>query len=104
MAVEQIDGVLYADGWDSCLVGHGLTFTSKGIQQVAIYDRDLMVENLANDFLDSCVAENSHSDECDHYTEADEFISFNVEGAYLQEGMPVYANFHKEYAPYAGTD
>lgn len=105
MAVELIDDVVYAEGWDHCLIGHGLTFTSKGIQQVAIYDRDLMASHLCKEFINACIESGDHDlDECDHWGEADEFISFNIEGAYLQEGMPVYASIHQEYAPYAGTD
>jgi hypothetical protein len=95
---EKIDGVLYADGWDDCLLGHGNIFHgSDGQLTVAIYDRTQMVLKLAKEFMED-VEENPNNGmsaeenaDRDFYAEADEYISFNVEGAYIQPGMPVYA-------------
>jgi hypothetical protein len=90
---EKIDGVLYADGWDDCLLGHGNIFHgSDGQLTVAIYDRTQMVLKLVKEFMEDAEASmNSNGEERDYYSEADEYISFNVEGAYIQPGMPVYA-------------
>lgn len=95
-SIEQIDGVIYADGWEDCLVGHGNLFHgSDGQKVVAIYDRTKMVERLSEDFRQTCEANNGqdHQEDCDHVGEADEYISFNVEGAFYKVGMPVYASF-----------
>lgn len=91
--LEKIEGVLYADGWEDCLLGHGTIFHgSDGPLTVAIYDRTQMVLKLAKEFMeDEQESMNSSGEERDYYSEADEYISFNVEGAYIQPGMPVYA-------------
>ena len=94
---EKIDGVLYADGWEDCLLGHGNIFHgSDGQITVAIYDRTQMVLKLAKEFMEDAEAKfggsiSQEDQERDYYSEADEYISFNVEGAYIQPGMPVYA-------------
>jgi hypothetical protein len=95
---EKIDGVLYADGWDDCLLGHGNIFHgSDGQLTVAIYDRTQMVLKLAKEFMEDVEANPNNgmsaeeNADRDFYAEADEYISFNVEGAYIQPGMPVYA-------------
>jgi len=95
---EKIDGVLYADGWDDCLLGHGNIFHgSDGQLTVAIYDRTQMVLKLAKELMEDVEANPNNgmsaeeNADRDFYAEADEYISFNVEGAYIQPGMPVYA-------------
>lgn len=94
--VEKVEDVLYADGWDDCLVGHGNIFHgSDGQKTVAIYDRDKMVARLAKEIIEE--AKDKPKDEFwDAYLEADEYISFNVEGAYIQPGMPVFATFDQQ--------
>lgn len=96
--LEKIDGVLYADGWDDCLLGHGNIFHGEhGQLTVAIYDRTQMVLKLAKEFMEDLEANPNNgmsaeeNADRDFYAEADEYISFNVEGAYIQPGMPVYA-------------
>jgi transcriptional accessory protein Tex/SPT6 len=93
--IEKIDDVLYADGWDDCLVGHGNIFLgSDGQKVVAIYDRDKMVKKMAQEIIEQEQSrDQDQEDGFDPYLEADEYISFNVEGAYLQPGMPVFATF-----------
>lgn len=89
--IEKVDDVLYADGWEDCLVGHGNIFHgSDGQKIVAIYDRDKMVEKLAKEIIEE--SKDKPQDEFfDPYLEADEYISFNVEGSFVQAGMPVFA-------------
>ncbi len=96
--VEKIDDVLYADGWDDCLVGHGNIFHgTDGQKTVAIYDRDKMVKKMAQEIIEQEQSRDQDQEEgFDPYLEADEYISFNVEGAYLQPGMPVYATFDQQ--------
>jgi len=100
-AIERIDDVLYADGWDDCLIGHGTIFHgSDGPKTVAIYDRNKMVERLAREMMDEHAANGARTveleDEERFFSDADEYISFNVEGAYIQPGMPVFAIMQKE--------
>lgn len=91
---EKIEGVLYADGWDDCLIGHGNIFHgSDGQLTVAIYDRDKMVKKMAQEIIEQEQSiDQDQAEDSDPYLEADEYISFNVEGAYIQPGMPVYAS------------
>lgn len=95
--LEKIDGVLYADGWEDCLLGHGTIFHgSDGPLTVAIYDRTQMVLKLAKELMEDAEAKfdgfiSQEDEDRDYFSEADEYISFNVEGAYIQPGMPVYA-------------
>ena len=53
VVIEKQDDVLYADGWEDCLVGHGTIFHgSDGQKLVAIYDRNKMTARLAKEFMD----------------------------------------------------
>lgn len=95
-AIERIDDVLYADGWDDCLIGHGTIFHgSDGQKTVAIYDRTKMVERMAREMMEDHANTGARTSELesdeDFYAQADEYISFNVEGAFIQPGMPVFA-------------
>jgi hypothetical protein len=95
VVIEKIDDVLYADGWEDCLVGHGNIFHgSDGPKIVAIYDRTKMVARMAKEMKEDQVNSGEpESDEDNFWSEADEYISFNVEGAFIQPGMPVFASF-----------
>lgn len=63
--------LLFADGYDDCIMG--LTFRDK--TPVVIYSADKMIDKLANDMS---------------YEEAQEFFDFNIEGAYMGERTPMY--------------
>ena len=96
--IEKVEDVLYADGWDDCLVGHGNIFHgSDGQKTVAIYDRDKMVKKMAQEIIEQEQSrDQDQEDGFDPYLEADEYISFNVEGAFFQAGMPVFATFDQK--------
>jgi hypothetical protein len=98
--MEKLDDVLYADGWDDCLIGHGSIFHgSDGPKTVAIYDRNKMVERLAKQMSDDHVEVGSRTSEMEEenfYSEADEYISFNVEGAFIEPGMPVFVRIQSQ--------
>lgn len=97
VVIEKQDDVLYADGWEDCLVGHGSIFHgSDGPKTVAIYDRNKMVARMAKEMMDDHIKVGSRVEEMEEenfWSEADEYISFNVEGAFIQAGMPVFADF-----------
>lgn len=100
-AIERIEDVLYADGWDDCLIGHGTIFHgSDGQKTVAIYDRTKMVNRLAKEMMDDHESIGARvfelESEEDFYAHADEYISFNVEGAFMQPGMPVFATIQAQ--------
>jgi hypothetical protein len=93
--IEKVEDVLYADGWEECLVGHGTIFHgSDGPKIIAIYDRNKMVKKMAEEIIEQEQGRDQDQEEgFDPYLEADEYISFNVEGAFIQPGMPVFATF-----------
>lgn len=98
--IEKQEDVLYATGWDDCLVGHGSIFHgSDGPKTVAVYDRNKMVARMAKEMMDDHIGVGSRTEEMEEdnfWSEADEYISFNVEGSFIQSGMPVFACFEKE--------
>lgn len=74
---------LKADGFDDCVVGIGRQFNN----DVVVYDQDKIIQKLADGFDDSC---EEHGDDCDHYSEAEEYFEFNIVGAYVGVNTPVY--------------
>jgi hypothetical protein len=77
---EMAGGVdlLFADGWDDCIIGVALVWDSTGARvDRVVYDIEAMVEQLVD-------KEGLSRDE------AEEYISFNVEGAYTGEQTPIY--------------
>jgi hypothetical protein len=68
---ELPEDTTIAVGWDDCLIGYGYRLS----YCIAIYDRDKVMGKLMADGL---------SEE-----EADEYISFNIEGAYVGEDTPL---------------
>ena len=71
---------LLADGFDRALVG---VAGRCGMAAVAVYDRDKCIEVLAGQGMD--------------WPEAEEYFCFNVEGAYLGEGTPLFATFGSDF-------
>jgi hypothetical protein len=67
------EGALLADGFEEALIGLGHRFT----YAVAVYDRQKC--------LDILMARDGMTGE-----EAEEYFSFNVEGAYVGEQTPVF--------------
>jgi hypothetical protein len=94
--MSDISKMLIADGWDDCLIGVGTQFTADGPKVVAVYDRDKMVKRLAMESVaeeadDAGMSKASWDAKVsDAMEEADEYITFNVEGAYAGPGMPVF--------------
>lgn len=71
MNCEKIDGVLYMDGYDDCLVGHCLRY---GEDNFALYSVNKLV---SRHMADGMTRE-----------EAIEYIDFNQLGAFISDGMP----------------
>jgi|TARA_R110000824_G_C15157560_1_gene671598 hypothetical protein len=70
---EAYEGALLADGFEEALIGMGHRFT----YAVAVYDR--------RKCLDILIARDGMTDE-----EAEEYFSFNTEGAFMGEHTPVF--------------
>jgi hypothetical protein len=99
--MDRIEDVLYADGWDDCLIGHGTIFHgSDGQKTVAIYDRSKMVAKMAKEMMEEHANVGARTSELeddeDFWLQADEYISFNVEGAFMKPGMPVFATIQAQ--------
>jgi len=73
---ELPEGTLVADGFEGALVGVGWRLNTA----IAVYDRAKAVQ---------IMVERDGMDE----EGADEFISFNVEGAYVGAGTPLFVTF-----------
>ncbi len=63
--------LLFADGYDDCIIG----MTFRADVPVVIYSADKIIDKLANEMS---------------YEEAQEFFDFNIEGAYVGERTPMY--------------
>jgi len=69
--------MLKADGFDAAIIGQAMAWRGDGLHNVLVYDAEKM-----RDILMSRDGMNS--------LEAREFIEYNIEGAYMGEGTPIY--------------
>ena len=69
--------MLKADGFDEAIIGQACIWRDKGMHNVLVYDAEKMRSILMK--RDGMSAE-----------EAREYIEFNVEGAYMGVGTPIY--------------
>ena len=72
------EGIILADGFESAFVGVGQCF-SKPMQ--AIYDRDKCIASLINGGAS--------------IEDAIEYFEYNVQGAWVGEGTPVFVTLHE---------
>jgi len=77
---EYSPEALLCEGLDKALVGTTSTWPSHDI--IAVYDRDACVRVFMEEGLD--------------WTEAEEHMTFNVEGAYVGKHTPLFVAFHGE--------
>ena len=76
MKVENLpEDALIADGWDDAIVGVGYRLNTP----IVVYDREKIFQSLVAQGLTE--------------EDADEYISFNIEGAYVGEGTPLLVSF-----------
>jgi hypothetical protein len=80
-------GTILAVGWETEFVGTAVQYTPDGILRVAVYDLVAILAKLANESRAAC---KDHSSDCDHITDAIELAEFNILGAYIGPGMPVF--------------
>jgi len=65
--------MLKIDGFDDAIIGVGYRC---GQEEILVYDRDKII---------NIIMENSESS----YEEAEEYLSFNIEGAWMGEDTPI---------------
>jgi hypothetical protein len=93
--VTRIDGTLYADGWDECMIGHATQATAEGVRVVAVYSVSKILEKIAAEAADHDAKNGNPIGEKDFYLgEAEEFFNFNIASAYIGQGLahPVFVN------------
>jgi hypothetical protein len=83
-------GVLLATGWEFAFKGTGSQFGTHGVRRVAVYDLSLIVARLAGKSTKLCGCQGFGDCEKDHVSDAIDFAEFNILGAYLGDGMPVF--------------
>ena len=81
-APEWAHGAILYEGFEDCLIGFGTQFS----RPVAIYDYDKCIAKLYIDFEGAC----KDQDECDHLSEAEEYMEFNVTGGWVGESTPIF--------------
>jgi hypothetical protein len=86
---EWAKGAILYDDMETCLIGFGTQFD----RPIAIYDYDKCVDKLYREFSLGC---GSHHDDCDHYSEALEYMSYNVVGAWAGNSTPVFLRREEE--------
>lgn len=83
MKIEELpEDTTIAVGWDDALIGYGWRLNTP----IAIYDRDKIMDLL-------------HERDGLSPEDADEYISFNIEGAYVGEGTPLLVTLSEEVQP-----
>lgn len=70
---EEAEGIMFADGFDSAIVGVGKTF---GGMLCAVYNTDEIIRILMRDGM--------------HHDEAYEYFEFNIAGAYVGDQTPIF--------------
>ena len=85
-----------ADGFDECIVGIGQQFTEGGQVYIFIYSKKAIIESIANDIVKEINNRVNTSDEeraelaQSAYDDAAEYFDYNIAGAYIGRGMPVF--------------
>jgi hypothetical protein len=93
-SVDHKDPILLADGWEDCIIGLGWQFN----KPLIVYSKNKILAKLVNEFANEA-RENSEFDANDTYrgdrdffAEAEEYFSFNIQGAWVGEGTPVFVD------------
>ena len=98
MSLKLVDSVeaWKADGFDHCVVGIGQQFTEGGQVYIFIYSKKAIIETIATDIIEEINNRVKVSKEekaalsADAYDQALEFFDYNIAGAYIGRGMPVF--------------
>ncbi|CAB4199054.1 hypothetical protein UFOVP1336_7 [uncultured Caudovirales phage] len=84
---KKVTGVLYADGWDNCLIGHATQATASGVFKVAVYSAKKIIDAIASEAAEADAKNGTDVMEREYYLgEAEEFFDFNIMQAYIGLG------------------
>jgi len=86
--------ILLADGFEEAFIGIGNQYTK---EPVAIYDREKCIEILVKQF-----SKGGRKDEDDLYTEAVEYLDFNVTGSWVGDRTPIFMSSIESYKTFSG--
>jgi hypothetical protein len=93
-SVGHSDPILLADGWEDCIIGLGYQFN----KPLIVYSKNKVLAKLANQFAAEAKdnlefdANDSYRGDRDFFLEAEEYFDFNIQGAWLGEGTPVFVD------------
>lgn len=85
-----------ADGFDNAIIGVGQQFTEGGLVYIYIYSKKAMLDIIADDIVKEINNLVNTSDEeraelaKDAWDQALEYFEYNIAGAYIGRGMPVF--------------
>lgn len=85
-----------ADGFDDAIIGVGQQFTEGGLVYIYIYSKKSMLDIIADDIVKEINNRVNTSDEeraelaKDAWDQALEYFEYNIAGAYIGRGMPVF--------------
>jgi hypothetical protein len=85
-----------ADGFDNAIIGVGQQFTEGGLVYIYIYSKKAMLDIIADDIVKEINNRVNTSDEeraelsKDAWEQALEYFEYNIAGAYIGRGMPVF--------------
>jgi len=85
-----------ADGFDDAIVGIGQQFTEGGLVYIYIYSKKSMLDIIADDIIKEINNRVNTSDEerkelsKDAWDQSLEYFEYNIAGAYIGRGMPVF--------------
>ena len=87
---EENDLTLFADGFDDAFIGLG----RRNHQWIAIYSEPIALEIISKQAREDCEdCKFGIIGDCDHWTDAREHFEFNVVGAYVGEGTPLWLDY-----------
>lgn len=85
-----------ADGFDGAIIGVGQQFTEGGQVYIYIYSKKAILDIIADDIVQEINNRVNTSDEerevlkQDAWDQALEYFDYNIAGAYIGRGMPVF--------------
>jgi hypothetical protein len=90
LAQQNPDALLYPERYDAALLGMTLGFGTKSdTKPVAVYDHYRLLEILAAQFAENDARDGEEREDGEPYDDAEEWIDYNMAGAYLGPDAPV---------------
>ena len=90
LAQENPGALLYPVRYDGALLGVTLGFGTKSdTKPVAVYDHTRLLEILAAEFAKDDARDGEEREDEERYDDAEEWINYNMAGAYLGPNAPV---------------